>query len=103
VTNVAPGGIRTGFSGPALVEARDSIADYAGGAHMAQTILRETVQVGDPDLAAQAILRAIDDAAPPRVLLLGNDALHYAEDEIAALSADFERWRPVSQSIARTA
>ena len=99
VTNVAPGGIRTDFGGRSLVQAEREIADYEGGAHMAGTILRTTVQHGDPALAAQAILTALAAPEPPRVLLLGDDALHYAEDEIAALRQDIARWRTLSQSI----
>lgn len=99
VMNVAPGGIRSGFGGPALVEAERTIADYIGGAHRAGPILRAGQHRGDPGRAAAAILTALDDPAPPRVLLLGDDALHYAEDELAHLQTDFARWTPLTLSI----
>jgi NAD(P)-dependent dehydrogenase (short-subunit alcohol dehydrogenase family) len=100
VVTIAPGGIRTDFGGRSLVEADTEIADYADGAHRAKAILRAGGHRGDPEKAASAILAALDDPAPPRVLLLGDDALHYAEDEIAALTADIERWRSLTLSIA---
>ena len=101
VSNIAPGGIRTDFGGRSLVEATGDIADYEGGAHMARAILRAPNHGGgDAALAANAILTALDDPEPPRVLLLGKDALHYAEDEVALLSAEFARWTPLTLSIA---
>jgi NAD(P)-dependent dehydrogenase (short-subunit alcohol dehydrogenase family) len=100
VSNIAPGGIRTDFGGRSLVEATGDIADYEGGAHMAKTIIRSGGHRGDAGLAAQAILTALDDPKPPLVLLLGDDALHYAEDQVADLSAEFERWKPLTLSIA---
>jgi NAD(P)-dependent dehydrogenase (short-subunit alcohol dehydrogenase family) len=101
VSNIAPGGIRTDFGGRSLVEASGDIADYEGGAHMAKAILRDPSHGGgEAARAAQAILTALDDPQPPRVLLLGHDALHYAEDEVAALAAEFERWKPLTLSIA---
>jgi NADP-dependent 3-hydroxy acid dehydrogenase YdfG len=48
---------------------------------------------GCPDLAAQAILAALDEPEPPLVLLLGEDALHYAERELGELAAQFDRRR----------
>lgn len=99
VTNVAPGGIKTGFGSRSLVEAATQIADYDGGAHMAKIVLKADHGTGDAALAAKAILIALDDPEPPINLLLGADALHYAEDQIAALTARIARWRELSLSI----
>lgn len=100
VTSVAPGGITTDFGGRSLIEARARIADYDTGAHAALDSMRSDIARGDADRAAQAILSALAEADPPRVLLLGADALHYAEDELGALAADIARWRELSLSIA---
>lgn len=101
VTNVAPGGLRTAFAGADLADAGETIPDYAETAHQARAIL--TAKAGDepndPDKAAQAILKVVSMAQPPRVLLLGADALHYAADELSALAADFARAREITLSV----
>ena len=99
VTNIAPGGLRSDFGGRSLVEADGDIAEYEGGAHQAKTILRADGHGSAPDLAARAILAALDDPEPPLTLLLGEDALHYAEDQLAALAREFERWRSLTLSV----
>lgn len=99
VTNVAPGGFRTGFAGHALAKAARTIHDYErAGAHDAFRILTADNgrQNGDPAKAAAAILQATDAASPPLHLLLGEDALHYAEDAMAAVARDIATWRDVS-------
>lgn len=102
VTNVAPGGLRTAFAGPALAQAARSIEDYAETAHLARRTLvgHAGSEPGDVAKAAQAILAAVDADAPPLLLLLGADALKYAEHEFAALAGDIERWKPATLSIA---
>ncbi|WBO24686.1 oxidoreductase [Sphingomonas abietis] len=102
VTNVAPGGLRTEFAGAALADAEDHIADYADTAHQARAILigHRGEEPSDPVLAAQAIIAAVSAAEPPLLLLLGADALKYAEYEFAALAADMARWRPLTLSTA---
>lgn len=105
VSNVAPGGLRTDFAGPSLRVAAHHIDDYATTAHQAERILTDHAgeEPGDPAKAAQAILALVDADTPPLRLLLGADALGYAEGEIAAMQADIAAWRPVTLSIAVTA
>ncbi|HEY2481495.1 MAG TPA: oxidoreductase [Caulobacteraceae bacterium] len=101
VINVAPGGMRTDYAGRSLVRSAARIADYDDGpAHQAETILADHAgaEGGDPAKVAGAILAAVDSPAPPRRLLLGADALHYAEQQIAGLQADIARWRKISLS-----
>jgi NAD(P)-dependent dehydrogenase (short-subunit alcohol dehydrogenase family) len=102
VTNVAPGGLRTGFSADALQDADGDIADYAATAHLARTILtgHRGKEPSDPALAAQAILKISDAPEPPLLLILGPDALKYAEYEFAALNADIAAWKDLSLSTA---
>jgi NAD(P)-dependent dehydrogenase (short-subunit alcohol dehydrogenase family) len=104
VTNVAPGGMRTNFAGGSLRVAEREIADYAQTAHFAKHSLRAGVgnEKGDPALAAAAIISALDEPEPPMHLLLGEDALHYAEGQIALLQADMKRWESYTLSIAHT-
>ncbi|MFD1952594.1 oxidoreductase [Sphingomonas arantia] len=102
VTNVAPGGLRTDFAGPSLRLADARIEAYDATAHQAERTLaaHAGTEPGDPVKAAQAILTLVDSDAPPLRLLLGADALGYAEGEIAAMQADIAAWRPLTLSIA---
>jgi hypothetical protein len=102
VTNVAPGGMRTGFAGPSLNVAAREIPDYAGTAHFAKRSLGEGQgkEKGDPVRAAAAIVAALDETQPPMHLLLGEDALHYAEGQTDLLRGEMERWQDYSRSIA---
>ncbi|GGN49174.1 short-chain dehydrogenase/reductase [Novosphingobium indicum] len=102
VTNVAPGGMRTEFAAAGLRLAEKDIADYDSVAHFARRSLTENAgkEKGDPDRAAMAILTALDAPEPPLNLFLGEDALHYATDQHAFVSAQIEQWRDLSLSIA---
>jgi NAD(P)-dependent dehydrogenase (short-subunit alcohol dehydrogenase family) len=102
MTNVAPGGLRTEFAGAALAEAEGHIADYAETAHQARPILlgHRGQEPSDPVLAAQAILAVVAADDPPLLLLLGADALKYAEYEFAALASDIAQWKPLTLSTA---
>lgn len=105
VTNVAPGSFRTAFAATSLAVATHPIAAYAETvAHDAHRILtgESGRQQGDPHLAARAILTALDSDRPPLHLLLGADAIHYAEDAMAALAEDIACWRDVATATAVT-
>jgi NAD(P)-dependent dehydrogenase (short-subunit alcohol dehydrogenase family) len=101
VINIAPGGMRTDYAGRSLLRSTARIDAYdEGPAHLAETILADHAgaEGGDPAKIARAILEAVDSEAPPTRLLLGADALHYAEGHIEGLRSDIERWREVSLS-----
>lgn len=102
VTNVAPGGLRTEFAAAGLKTGKGVIADYVQTAHLAEKTLRGNSghEKGDPVKAAAAILNALDEPAPPLNLLLGEDALHYARDQFAFITAQIDAWESVSRSIA---
>src|SRR3546814_11667153 len=80
VTNVAPGGMRTGFAAAGLRIASKEIADYGEVAHFARRSLTENAgnEKGFPQRAAAALLHAADAPEPPLHLFLGEDALHLA-------------------------
>ncbi|KQY91481.1 short-chain dehydrogenase [Caulobacter sp. Root1455] len=101
VTNVAPGGLRTGFSAGSKAVVAGKIADYDGLARDAERIMADHAgrEPGDPAKAAQAILTIADEEAPPLHLLLGEDALTYAGRAAAGLQADIDAWRDLSLSI----
>ena len=99
VINVAPGGFRTDFAARSMAVAERTIADYGRPPPQAPQVFAGREQ-GDPEKAAAAILAASDAAEPPLHLLLGADALHYAEDHFAAIAADIAAWRETSLSTA---
>jgi NAD(P)-dependent dehydrogenase (short-subunit alcohol dehydrogenase family) len=47
-----------------------------------------------PARAAEAILAAVRSPTPPRLLVLGPDALGWFDHSVEELSADVDRWRP---------
>ena len=102
VTNVAPGGFRTGFAASGLKVAARDIADYEDGAHFARRSLTAGAgsEKGDPARGAEAILAALDSARPPLHLFLGEDALHYARDQIAFVGSQMDDWEALSLSTA---
>jgi NAD(P)-dependent dehydrogenase (short-subunit alcohol dehydrogenase family) len=102
VTNVAPGGFRTGFAAQGLMIAGRDIADYHDVAHAARRSLTAGAgkEKGDPERAAAAILQALDSPKPPLHLLLGEDALHYARDQLAFVEAQIAEWETLSLSTA---
>lgn len=102
VTNVAPGGLRTNFAGGSLRIAGKEIPAYADTAHFAKKSLTsgQGKEKGDPARAAAAIMAALDEKDPPIHLLLGEDALHYAEGQMDLLRAEMDRWKSYSTSIA---
>ena len=102
VVNVAPGGMRTGFAGTALVEASRHIADYDDGARQSKHSLLagRGKEKGDPAKAAAAILTALAADPPPRHLFLGADALDHAREHFDLIDGELRRWEPLSRSIA---
>lgn len=102
VTNVAPGGMRTNFAGASLRIAAQEIPAYRETAHFARRSLTANAggEKGDPARAAAAIIAALDAPVPPVHLLLGEDALHYAEGQMDLLKAEIERWKDLSAGIA---
>ena len=98
----APGGFRTGFAAQGLMVTDRDIADYDEVAHFARRSLTAGAgkEKGDPERAAAAILTALDAPEPPLHLLLGEDALHYARDQMALLESQIARWEALSLATA---
>jgi NAD(P)-dependent dehydrogenase (short-subunit alcohol dehydrogenase family) len=100
VTIVEPGGLRTDYNGSSRVvgHIRDEYRATAGanadalGANNGQ-------EPGDPAKAAQAIVSIAGLEEPPLRLLLGRDAVAYAEAAAHARDENDARWRELSLSI----
>jgi len=88
---VEPSGFRTDWAGRSANESKKQIADYAKTAGAWRTELRADSgkQPGDPVRAAQAIIKAVESARPPRHLLLGNDSYDGAMAKLEELRNDF--------------
>ena len=100
VTAVEPGSFRTDWAGRTMVRAERTIADYDA---LIDPIRKRRLemsgrQVGDPQKAAQAMLKLALSADPPAHLLLGSDAVRLVEDKMKLLQAEFAAWKSVSLS-----
>jgi NAD(P)-dependent dehydrogenase (short-subunit alcohol dehydrogenase family) len=99
VMAVEPGAFRTSFLRN-VAQPPETIGDYSRtvGARRAQDTARHGQQPGDPARAAQAIITAVRSPDPPRLLVLGPDALTQFRDIAKELTADVDAWQQVSLS-----
>jgi NAD(P)-dependent dehydrogenase (short-subunit alcohol dehydrogenase family) len=102
VTMIEPGGFRTEFAKGSRVRTARTIDDYDATVGQSRRILAEHAgrEAGDPDKAAQAILKIAALSAPPLRLLLGADALGYVDFKLNAQREEIDAWRTVSESTA---
>lgn len=101
VTNIEPGGMRTDYAGRSLVIVQNKIADYdQNTARNAERIMADHFghEPSDPIKVAQAVLKIADLDAPPRQLLVGEDAIFYATRTMAQFQAEMGRWARLSLS-----
>src|SRR6202453_1209829 len=100
VTSHAPGTSLTDGAGRSMARAPRSIADYDAAMDplRAARQAKSGNQPGDPDKAAQALLRLIEAENPPIRLFLGDDALGLVTQKLEQMKADIAAWAPVSRS-----
>ncbi len=55
-------------------------------------------QSGDPNLGAQAIIKAVESEDPPLHLVLGSDALKRTRAKLEAMTKNLDAWEAVSKS-----
>lgn len=94
VTIVAPSGFRTDWAGRSANNSQIVIDDYHETAHANKNNIRgySGNQPGDPERAAQAILKAVESAEPPLRLFLGAGALKGARNKIMEVTKDLDTW-----------
>ncbi|MEO8739009.1 MAG: oxidoreductase [Casimicrobiaceae bacterium] len=92
VTSVEPGPFRTDWAGRSLKQVKQPIAAYAAtsGARRAQVSANSGKQAGDPDRAADAIIKVVESADPPLHLLLGSNAYGRMRDKLAEMSKSLD-------------
>jgi NAD(P)-dependent dehydrogenase (short-subunit alcohol dehydrogenase family) len=103
VSIIEPGGLRTDWSGSSMTIPPVS-EPYQATVGAFAAMLRAAggpggQSHGDPRKAAQVIVGLIDLAEPPLRLLLGKDAVQYAQQADQARAASDARWRHLSDSI----
>lgn len=101
VSVVSPGAFRTEFLSCGSI--RRTVAERAYREveeALAQLSAKDGTQLGDPALAAAAILQLVDADEPPLDLLLGQDALDRAERRADRMAADIRNWRSISADTA---
>jgi NAD(P)-dependent dehydrogenase (short-subunit alcohol dehydrogenase family) len=99
VTIVEPGGFRTDFAGSStkLSEGRPEYDPTVGATARFQRDYNGK-QPGDPNKAAQAIVRLTQEQKPPLRLLLGSDAYNAAEKNDLARLEEARMWKELSLS-----
>ena len=100
LTLVEPGAFRTEFAGDSLATPENPIDDYEETAHkfVKQQEQMSGEQPGDPDKAAQAMIKAVESDNPPMRLVLGEDALQATRKKIESFQKELEEWEDVTLS-----
>ena len=101
LTAVAPGAFRTDFLSAHSIRLSETKAegyDATVGKASAAFSSMAGQQLGDPDRAAQALLRIVDAPDPPLHLLLGSDALRRARGKLEAVQAEMAAWEDLTVS-----
>jgi NAD(P)-dependent dehydrogenase (short-subunit alcohol dehydrogenase family) len=100
VTVIEPGAFRTDFAGRSLTQSATAIADYAetAGKRRKEHDTVHGTQPGDPAKAAEAIMAIAESAAPPSLLVLGQDAYNAFDAVAQAERAELDAWRDLSLS-----
>lgn len=101
VTVVEPGFFRTDFLDQSSVRyTSKSLEDYANVTEMTRAGYDDHnhQQLGDPSKLGPALMQLVRTANPPLHLLLGSDAVKFAEDAVARRQAEIATWRVLSAS-----
>jgi NAD(P)-dependent dehydrogenase (short-subunit alcohol dehydrogenase family) len=98
VTSVEPGGFRTeAFTSMASAS---EVEGYEKTVGVRRELFKSSnfVPPGDPDKAAQVMIRLVDDPEPPVHLVLGRDAIARIREANEVRNAEMEKWLAVSAS-----
>jgi NAD(P)-dependent dehydrogenase (short-subunit alcohol dehydrogenase family) len=100
VTVIEPGPFRTDWAGRSLKQPRHAIDAYANtaGKRRAEISARSGQQAGDPDRAAEAIIKVVESPAPPMNLILGKDGLVRVRAKFSTLMSTLDEWETVTLS-----
>ncbi|AJE49123.1 oxidoreductase [Celeribacter indicus] len=104
VTLIEPGGFRSDFAGPSLVQEINTLGeDYAEVASIVAdySARRHGKQPNDPELFGEALCALADAEKPPLRLPLGEDAHGAISADLKAVAEELERWKDLSFSTTR--
>ncbi|MEO1050747.1 MAG: oxidoreductase [Bacteroidota bacterium] len=104
VTTVEPGPFRTEWAGTSLKQTKQRIDDYhqSVGEFRAWLVSDNGSQVGDPYLAAKAIVTLAYNANPPLNFPLGESAINAMRQKMKRLSGEIDKWEELSLNTAFT-
>ncbi|WP_018387651.1 oxidoreductase [Ancylobacter sp. FA202] len=100
VTALAPGQFRTDWAGRSMERTPRSLSDYDAVMDPLR-VARQTKsgnQPGDPEKAAQALLKLVAADHPPTRLFLGEDALELVTQKLGQMKAEITAWESLSRS-----
>jgi NAD(P)-dependent dehydrogenase (short-subunit alcohol dehydrogenase family) len=105
IINVEPGAFRTDWAGRSMVRSKRTIKDYDAlfDPIRKARMERNGRQPGDPEKAANSILKLIGNRRPPSHLLLGEDAVTSVRQKLASLGAEVDAWESVSTAVSFSA
>lgn len=98
VVVIEPGAFRTDFSGRSLTGTPIEISDYkeTAGKRRKENDHTHSTEPGDPQKAAQAIIKVAESEKTPFHLLLGTDAINIIGKELEAQIKELEEWKEIS-------
>lgn len=95
---VEPGAFRTDFAGRSLTQSEKIIEDYeqTAGARRIGKDTSHGTQPGDPDKAAELMIMAVEMKDVPFRLLLGTDAVAFADYVMQGRIKEYAKWEKFS-------
>jgi len=99
VTCVEPGGFRTNWAGDSMSYAPE-VEGYEQTVGKRRQFFEsgKWIPVGDPDKAAQVMVKLADEPNPPVHLILGGEAITILENANNRREEEMKKWLPVSLS-----
>lgn len=96
---VEPGAFRTDFAGRSLTQSHTVIEDYAltAGTRRIEKDKTHGTQPGDPDKAADLMIKAIESNQTPLRLLLGSDAVRFTNNIMKQRQEEYDMWHLLSE------
>lgn len=101
LTIVELGPFRTNFAGSSFKQAQNVIEDYTATAGAFRERMKHIHgnQEGDPQKAAQAVIRMVNEAHPPLRLPLGKIAVASITAKLESVHNDLHTWRELAESV----
>jgi NAD(P)-dependent dehydrogenase (short-subunit alcohol dehydrogenase family) len=98
LTSIEPGGFRTDWAGASMTYAK-KVEGYEVTVDKAADYFRNEYEPkGDPEKAAQVMIRLVEHPEPPMHLVLGSEAASLLEKADEARQAEFKKWRAITDS-----